>query len=69
MSTSSRNRRQNPYLPHENVVDNDVRGANPYQHCLTVKESTPVLLKCATGFPHKIKFRKKVRSVYVRLAA
>lgn len=60
LSASTSDRRDNPYMPRSHVVDNDALAARPHHHRLTIKESPHVLLSCATGFPHKIKFRKRV---------
>ena len=63
MSTSRLDRRQNPYMPRDNVIDNEGQAARPYCHSLKIKDSPHVLLSCSTGFPHKIKFRKRVTSI------
>ncbi|KAL3151758.1 hypothetical protein ABBQ38_012735 [Trebouxia sp. C0009 RCD-2024] len=56
MDVSRYDRRRNPYLP----PNYDNHAATHYAHHLTIKESPHILLSCTAGFPHKIKFRKRV---------
>ncbi len=60
MSHSPVSRRENPYMPRDNVLDNEAEAARPRHRTLTIKESPHVVLSCASGFPHRIKFRKRV---------
>ncbi len=47
-------------MPRDNVLDNEAEAARPRHRTLTIKESPHVVLSCASGFPHRIKFRKRV---------
>lgn len=60
MSHSPVSRRENPYMPRDNVLDNEAEAARPRHRRLTIKDSPHVVLSCASGFPHRIKFRKRV---------
>lgn len=50
---------QNPYLP----ANNDDAIPQALRRRITFSEQPPVLLSFGTGFPHKIRFRKRVRAV------
>ena len=47
-------------MPRNDIVNADTETAQPYRHQLTIKESPHIKLSCREGFPHKIKFRKRV---------
>lgn len=55
--------RRNPFMPRHDVVNSDAQAAPLYPHQLTLKESPRIKLSCRGGFPHKLKFRKRVQTL------
>lgn len=47
-------------MPRDYVLDNEAEAARPRHRRLTIKDSPHVVLSCASGLPHIIKFRKRV---------
>lgn len=56
-------------MPRDEVIDNDALATSPWRHRFQLNDSPHVMFSCSSGFPHKIKFRKRVNMWPLRFVA